>query len=98
MWGIQKIAWPFLITGLWSIVCSFGYVILGKIPARSVLREGFFLSLHIYVMHYSIEPSNEDECAIPAFFQLTHIIGDGGGDVPSIRSGAERTFARCDIL
>ena len=36
-------------------------------------------------MHYSIEPSNEDECAIPAVFQLTHFIGDGGGDVPSIR-------------
>ena len=34
MWGIQKIAWPFLITGLWSIVCSFGYVVLGKIPAK----------------------------------------------------------------
>ena len=34
LWGVQKIAWPFLITGLWSIVCSFGYIVLGKMPAR----------------------------------------------------------------
>ena len=31
LWGVQKIAWPFLITGLWSILCSFGYVVLGKV-------------------------------------------------------------------
>ena len=30
LWGVQKIAWPFLITGVWSIVCSFGYIVLGK--------------------------------------------------------------------
>ena len=30
LWGVQKIAWPFLITGLWSIVCSFGYIVLGE--------------------------------------------------------------------
>ena len=44
LWGVQKIAWPFLITGLWSILCSFGYVVLGKIltkiSARPVTRIG----------------------------------------------------------
>ena len=38
LWGVQKIAWPFLITGLWSILCSFGYVVLGKILTKISAR------------------------------------------------------------
>ena len=29
-WGVRKIAWPFIITGVWCMVCSLGYAILGK--------------------------------------------------------------------
>ena len=46
LWGVQKIAWPFLITGLWSIVCSFGYLVLGRQEAGCPTEgtRGIFLS------------------------------------------------------
>ena len=33
-WGVRKIAWPFIITGIWCIVFSLGYAILGCLPYR----------------------------------------------------------------
>ena len=30
VWGVSKIAWPFLITGFWCVIVSFGYFALGK--------------------------------------------------------------------
>ncbi|TRY63094.1 hypothetical protein TCAL_00469 [Tigriopus californicus] len=32
LWGIQKIAWPFIISGIWCCVFSLGYLILGFLP------------------------------------------------------------------
>ena len=29
LYGLDKIAWPFIISGVWCIVFSFGYFILG---------------------------------------------------------------------
>jgi hypothetical protein len=29
--GVQKIAWPFIISGAWCVITSSGYAILGKI-------------------------------------------------------------------
>ena len=47
--GVAKIAWPFIITGLWCIISSSGYLILGtwnsfqSFPrARPITTEGYF--------------------------------------------------------
>ncbi len=37
--GVAKIAWPFMITGVWCIVFSFGYAILGKSLFTSFFPE-----------------------------------------------------------
>lgn len=34
LWGVSKIAWPFVITGSWCVLFSFGYVFLGMLPLK----------------------------------------------------------------
>ena len=48
LWGVQKIAWPFLITGVWSIVCCFGYIVLGNTDRA---RAAAFPILTISTIH-----------------------------------------------
>ena len=33
MWGLDPVAWPFVIAGLWCCIFSLGYLILGNVPA-----------------------------------------------------------------
>ena len=32
--GIQSIAWPFIISGAWCIIFSFGFLVLAKLPYK----------------------------------------------------------------
>ena len=46
MWGLDKIAWPFVIAGIWCIIFSFGYLILGN-TLKQALKKGGIISYYI---------------------------------------------------
>lgn len=46
LWGLQPIAWPFIISGVFCIVVSFGYLILG---------EFLFFRLRLFSLHFILK-------------------------------------------
>ena len=45
--AIQTIAWPFIITGGWCMIFSFGFLILAKLPYKVYMRP-------LYLLYYQL--------------------------------------------